>query len=138
VRESPIILKLRIFRTSKSTDYKAANSTCNSFWKEFLLNLLTVKDCAAKKNYLLRPCVRRFFPKFSFSQVSEIAVFQKLGSERVFRTFSELVPDSWKLVPTRNSTRKFGSKFGMQGLTIYKGWKLENNSSRKKCWINLL
>jgi len=51
----------------------------------------------------LRPCVRRFFLKFSFSRVSEIAVFQKLGSERVFRAFSKLVPtceNSSRLVPT--------------------------------------
>jgi len=40
----------------------------------------------------LRHCVRRFFPKFLFSRVSEIAIFWKLGSERVFRAFSELVP----------------------------------------------
>ncbi len=31
-------------------------------------------------------------PNFLFSRVSEIAVFQKLGSEWVFRAFSELVP----------------------------------------------
>jgi len=41
---------------------------------------------------MLRHCVRRFFPKFLFSRVLEIAVFWKLGLEQVFRAFSELVP----------------------------------------------
>jgi len=51
----------------------------------------------------LRPCERRLLPKFSFSRVSVIGVFRKLGLERVIRAFSELVPtreNSFRLVPT--------------------------------------
>ncbi len=57
---------------------------------------------------LLRPCVRREFPNFLFSQVSEMFGFQSL--EFLLRE---------KLVPTQKLTRRFDLKFGMQGLTYF-------------------
>jgi hypothetical protein len=47
------------------------------------------KPLADKETLKLRPCVRRFFPNFSFSRVSEIAVFQfrkYFGNVRAFQT----------------------------------------------------
>jgi len=61
----------------------------------------------------VRPCVRRLLPNYSFSRVSEIPRYRNFKTRRIF-------------VPTRKPTRKFGKKFGMQGLT-YEGanfWKL--------------
>jgi len=87
---------------------------CIKMFKKFigidigLLYLQSQKTCKTKiidTKFIIRPCVRRFFPKFSFSRVSEIAVFRKLGSQQVFRAFSELVPtreNSSRLVPTRS------------------------------------
>ncbi len=82
--------------------------------------------------YAIRPCERRLLPKFSFSRVSVIGVFRKLGLERVIRAFSELVPtrgNSFRLVPTlifaknREKTRLFAIFiFASFGNRVY-SWK---------------
>ncbi len=55
------------------------------------------------ERFFVRPCERQLLPKISFSQVLVIAVLRKLGSERVFWAFSELIStrkNSFWLVPT--------------------------------------
>jgi len=60
--------------------------------KQWRKTTFLMTPCFVMLWFYIRPCVRHFFPKFLFSRVSEIAVFWKLGSEQVFRAFSELVP----------------------------------------------
>jgi len=65
--------------------------------------------CTRKQDFFVRPCKRRLLPKFSFSRVSVIGVFQKLGLERVIRAFSELVltrENSFRLETRLESSEK--------------------------------
>ncbi len=75
------------------TEPPSGNLACPNLWNA-LYSIVTLPPppTPVTIHLPLRPCVRRFFPKFLFSRVSEIAVFRKLGSEQVFRAFSELVP----------------------------------------------
>jgi len=64
------------------------------------------------------------FLRFSFSQVSEIAVFQKLGSEQVFRAFYELVPtreNSFRLETRLESLDKSSERRALICTQGYKG-----------------
>jgi len=56
----------------KSLCLRNLSKTCNMSWNS---NFESYHFDKFLKTICLRPCVRRFFPKFLFSRVSEIAVF---------------------------------------------------------------
>jgi len=60
----------------------------------------------SRKSIFVRPCVRRNFPNFSFSRVSEM-----FGCRS-----SEIFGEKWNFRTRGIFAKKFGKKFGMQGL----------------------
>jgi len=60
----------------------------------------------------------RFFAIFIFARFGNCR-FTKIRIGASYSSFFRTRLDSQKLIPTRNSTRKFGKKFGMQGPTPY-------------------